>query len=191
MTKRFERELQNARRVFANHILTVELDTEDYKAFMLRREPGKRMDAVLIIATPEGIIIGGDHSPVMRATSTCYGYGLDWFAGALDHDYLASKCLQKEWNLDACLDWLRLRADDMSSGQFSDKRMAGQYRDLARSLEESMGSQFDFYKAMEEIDSQSLYECSPGYSYNYTAMAKLGAIQERFAKCYAELQVLA
>jgi hypothetical protein len=190
MTKRFERELENARRTFAKHILTMELDTEQYKAFMLRREPGKRMDGVLIMATPEGIIISGDHSPVLRAAATCYGYGLKWFAGKLDYDYLAGKTLERGWHLDNCLDWLRSRADDMASDEaFGDKALAKEYRALAKELEEHMGSQFDFYKRMEDVDHEALYTDSPGYGYNYLEMAKLSAIQERFAKCYAELNV--
>lgn len=70
-----------------------------------------------------------------------------------------------------------------------DKELAAAYRKLANELEESHGSQFDFYKSMEDIDERALHSDSPGYGYNYTAMAKLSAIQERFAKCYAELQV--
>lgn len=165
---------------FKDHRLTVELDTDRFKAFMLRPTQGGRLNSCMVIFSPEGIVLLGDHSPSHPGAVSTPGYGLEWFAGRNDRDYLASKFLTKGWEPDHAAANLKDYAKEYDEH-------AVELLELARKLEEEGLGQFDFYDELKDIDQDLLTDSSPGFAYSYVDSTKLSAIQKRFALLYAEL----
>ncbi len=170
-----------ADRTFANHILTVELDTENYKAYMLRAKPGERMNGVLLLFCPEGIVITGDHGPDINGCISSRTCGLDWFRTTMDGEYLCGKFLDKVWVPEYAAQCLREYAED--SDQDKDEML-----DLARRIEEDDMSMFDFYNEMKDIAYSYLTDGgSIGYTYDWIVRTKLIAIQRRFVELFPAL----
>lgn len=81
-----------------DHYLETVEDGERIKAFYLRKDQG-RMMSVLLIFSPEGIIITGDLNPDPRGKGViARGHTLTWLFGSLEPRYMASKFLEKKWS---------------------------------------------------------------------------------------------
>lgn len=170
-----------ANRTFADHILTVELDTPEYKAYMLRAKPGERINGVLLLFCPEGIVITGDHSPDTCGCVTSRYHGLEWFCSSMDGEYLCGKFLPKVWVPEYAAQCLSEYAEE--SDQNKEEML-----DLARRIVREGMSMFDFYDEMKDIDYSYLTDGgSTGYTYDWVVRTKLVAIQRRFAELYAIL----
>lgn len=75
------------------HVLLVVAETDTVLVVRLER-PGTRIMSIQLSFTPEGVAVQGDfefYGP--RAVCSNFGYGLDWFSGRLDPNYLAEKFL--------------------------------------------------------------------------------------------------
>lgn len=82
--------------ILARHQLTELVAGNGIRAFSMSR-PDSRTYSVLLLFTPEGIVLMGDLQIEGRATVSQFGYGLDWWAGEMDEAYLVSKFLSKKW----------------------------------------------------------------------------------------------
>ena len=110
-TLRFEEQLKA-------HVLEQVLDQPGWQAFYLRRPGGGRMMSTLFIFCPEGIILTGDLAPARRGrgATSCYGYGLEWFAGRLSESYLCEKFLEEGWHADLAQEDLKDLALEVRRG---------------------------------------------------------------------------
>ena len=103
-----------------NHYLKVVEHTPNIEMYYLREPGSGRMMSTLIMFTPEGIVITGDLAPGSsgHGVVSCSGYGIDWFTGLLDSDYLASKFLDRQWEREYSAEVLR--AHTITGGLYED-----------------------------------------------------------------------
>jgi hypothetical protein len=163
-------------RAFSGHILTVELDTPSYKAYMLRESPSSRLNGVLILFTPEGILITGDHAPKTNGCIKSF-YGLEWFSGELSEDYLAGKFLEKALQKELVPEELRALAHG------TDART--ELLRVADEVESGSLDGADLYQALQEIYHE--HGLSIGFGHAPQERAKLGVIQRKFRELYLSM----
>ena len=173
------REKQNLK----DHILEQVLDTEKFKAFYLKKPERTRMMSTLLIFHPEGITICGDLCPSRGGNCSAYGYGIGWFSGHLDGDYLCQKFLDKSWQSDLAAEWCLEEAGRQKEEGHQD--IADKLETLGkRDLECGDMDCRDFYETLTDIDQSYVDDGVPGHGYNSGEKAWLCAIQERFAELY-------
>jgi len=139
-TLRFDEELKD-------HVLEQVLDQPGWKAFYLRMPDRGRMMSTCFIFSPEGIILTGDLTPARhgRGATSCYGYGLGWFAGRLSDSYLCEKFLEKGWHADLAAEDLRDMAAEIRRGRCDDEFGRNELRKAAEERRE-LGEEILLYR---------------------------------------------
>jgi hypothetical protein len=197
MDNTFNKLLQQYHSTFAKHTLHVDLDTENYKAFYLKDPDHGRINSVLILFTPEGIVIAGDHAPTRNGIVSYFKCGLLFFARKQGDQYLGEKFLEKVWDVEQAQDWLRYQITEVEKElkDLLDTSDDGEYAQLIERQEALKNilegdnndwiSEADFREKLEEID-EDISEGTPGFGYPYRDLANLVAINHRFAELYAK-----
>lgn len=103
---------------------------EKIRGFYLKRAGGGRMGSVMILFTPEGIIIAGDMNPLRRRGAALGPYGLKWFASSLEEDYLCGKFLDEEWQSGMAIRYCRQMAAEILQG-LHDSEVGSELRKLS------------------------------------------------------------
>lgn len=170
---------------FEQHALFCICDTERVKSFYMRRHETGIMRC-LITFTPEGIVIQGDITPERNGSVSCIGYGLDWFAGPLGETYLCQKFLTKRFCPELAIEELRdpegqWRHEDYGVGP-------DQHADLDDICDLLSYGEMDFGRMADAMESAGLEldAETPGWGYDPTESRWLRAIQQTFARLYAE-----
>jgi hypothetical protein len=193
MTPAQEKAYAQARHNYSNHVLARELDTPRYKGFKLYDPTQGRMGSIIILFTPEGIVLAGDGEITPHGTVSSFGYGLEWFAGKLAGGYLAQKFLQKRWVSDACAASIRDHADDLEKEDIPDDdadrvaQKVATLRELATEIESNGLSEHDVYEALNDLDDACVDDGIPGHTYDHWEVAQLAVVQEKFAALYPKL----
>lgn len=158
------------------------------RAFYLKK-PGTRIEATLITFTPEGIAVQGDQTPSTNGNVSALGYGLAWFAGRKDPDYLAEKFLSKRWVWESARDHMHSLAEQYETNAKDedgtvDDDAAKQAKECRRIIVEldARTSQHEFVEMLQEAGFD--YD-GEGWDYDPREVALLSAIQRRFAALYA------
>ncbi|NIN68662.1 MAG: hypothetical protein GTO63_28935 [Anaerolineae bacterium] len=99
-----------------DHLLVPIDGGKDVTGFYLKDPDRTRIMSTLILFTPEGIVIHGDYRPGHHGVISCYGYGLNWFAGRLSERYLCEKFLEQGWHREVAERELQDIIDDIESG---------------------------------------------------------------------------
>lgn len=184
------------------HQMTVVAETVAVQSYRCHRPVDGRVMSFLVTFTPEGAVLQGDFVPERNGSVVSQGrYGREWFAGNLDHDYLAEKFLQKGWHAENAREWLGREIDRMKClrdeeldddlpggctpywGTLQDRVDAlGEMREAGDpELLENPGR---FRDAIEEIEQTDFdFESSP-WGYKPREVADLAAIQQVFARLY-------
>jgi hypothetical protein len=178
-------------RVFSKHRLRMVLNNEPFRAYMLEPEEGGRLNGVLIMFTPEGIVIMGDHAPT-RTGICATGYDQAWFSARKNPEYLMEKFgMDREWQADLAVEYCNDELkefgdappeeddDDESDGQ----RM--EWTELRDNIAAGDTDQHGFYAFLQERNTDEWYARAIGFNPN--VMAKLTAIQHCFAQLMGEL----
>lgn len=185
-----------------------ELDTPDYKAFVLRNvERSTCVNSCTIVFTPVGVAILGDLVPGENGVVSRTYLSVEWFAGQLSQDYLCSKFLPKQWHhelardeVDQMIYDVQARADeaeaaieeavDRSEGLIYVNIDAERGATLIEELE-TLSYKLDCCEIGEEGLHDALHELDiptddgiPGYGYSPREVEILVAIQQRFAELY-------
>jgi hypothetical protein len=169
-------------RVFSKHRLRMVLNNEPFRAYMLEPEEGGRLNGVLIMFTPEGIVIMGDHSPVRTGICT-NGYDQKWFSSKLNPEYLAGKFgLEQQWNAELAKEFVR----DMLQEYTLTEEQREERLEMLETLQMEDMDQHAFYAQLQEWAVDEWYLIARGYDPN--VMAKLTAIQHRFAQLMGDLE---
>jgi len=163
-------------------------------AWYLRRGDS-RMMSVLLVFTPEGIVVTGDFCPNERGAISTYGYGLKWFAGQLAPDYLAEKFLPRAHHEDDAEEWFRDELEQVKAEIEEHGHVGYTYnRDYMRLV----GRQADIEVILRDGDfSEPAIACAwggravdcedwPGHTHGRGDKALLLAIQQRFAVLFRE-----
>jgi hypothetical protein len=192
MTPAQEKAYAQARYNYRHHVLARELDTPRYKGFKLYDPAKGRMGSIIILFTPEGIVLAGDGEITPHGTVSSFGYGLEWFAGKCDGWYLAQKFLTTAWNREACVERLNEKADDLEAeakedGTVDPEPMHEKLRAIAKEVDEHTLSMHEAYEALQDLDIGITDDGMPGHTYDYWQVAQLAVVQEKFAALYPKL----
>lgn len=162
----------------ANHTLAeITPKGSPVRAFSLCSERG-RMMSVLLLFTPEGIVLMGDLRLTTRGVVAAYHYDLPWFCGARSEDYLCSKFLRKEWQPEvAGKDLQRLLSDHNDISPES----GGALRKVLDDIENM--TQHEFLGATEGLLDTEV-AAGLGLDYNLADAGWLVTIQKRFSMLY-------
>lgn len=165
-----------------NHTLTeITPKGSSVRAFSMR-EGGSRIMSVLLLFTPEGIILAGDLRLTTSGVVIAYHQDLNWFLGALHEQYLCSKFLQKEWQPSVAerdLLCLMSESDDLTP----ERKEA-----LTRVFEDiDTMTQHDFRAALQgHLDEEVAAGLGAG-DYSHADAGWLVIIQRTFATLYPTL----
>ena len=159
----------------------------------LLKKPGTWNYSCQITFSPAGIAIQGDITPEDNNGSCSRGKSLEWFAGELSPDYLASKFLRRKWSEELCKRDLNRRigeAQELYEVQKADNDERAE--DTSAELEQlhrlhlaAFFGEHNFYQACEREgfdDGDDL----PGWGYAPQEVAILAAIQQTFRRLYWE-----
>jgi hypothetical protein len=176
-------------RVFSKHRLRMVLNNDPFRAYMLEPEEGGRLNGVLIMFTPEGIVIMGDHAPV-RTGLCCTGYDQAWFSSRKNPEYLVSKFgLDQEWQADLAVEYCNDKLKEFGDAALDeDNEGYGQrleWIELRDSIARGYTDEHGFYAFLQENSVDEWYLRAIGYDPH--VMAKLTAIQHRFAELMGDL----
>lgn len=172
-----------------NHVLEEVLPQVGlFQAFYLK-EPGQgRMMSTLFIHTPEGIVIMGDlcpGGPKNQGSISDYGYGFGWFSGKLSEDYLCSKFLTREWQIEVAEEWCRDHIEDMKKEADPDAlKKLPEWEELLSRLEGGEMGRDHFHDALQDLDYE---EEDEGFGYPRDTAGWLCALQQRFAELYVAI----
>ena len=197
---------------FSKHVLTEIQSGEHLSAYTLSVPGRGRMDSVMILDTPEGIVLLGDWCPNHNRGAIALHYHLGWFSGNLSLDYMLEKFgIEEKWQSDLaaeqCRWWLECELENITSelGEVDEengdepepespvsvwlkKELAKTNEQLAYELESPSDAEDYFNAAPEELTSgDSWYERLDGTGPALRDVAVLWAIQKRFAVTYREL----
>jgi len=174
--------------LYKDHILTLELFTENYKSFYLHK-PGTRIDSVHITESAGHLCIYGDLCPNdNRGVVSNPGYQIPWFSKPLSVGYMCSKFMCTEWNADTAEHELQELLDEAEEYDFSEKER----EDITELIE-------NIHDSSEEILCNDLWaidlgylldDGTPGWGYNLRDAAILSAINVKFSKCFEEQNVI-
>ncbi len=168
-------------RVFAQHTLELVLNQDPFRAYMLRPAGGGHPNSVMVMFTPEGIVVMGDHAPT-RTGIVASGYNLKWFSERKNPEYLAGKFdLPEGYNHALAIEFMRGRAQDTALTEM----VRDEYSEWLEVFELGDAGEHEFYVKLQELNEEEWYLRARGYDPN--VMAKLTAIQHRFAACMGDL----
>lgn len=171
---------------FAQHRLEMVLNSGDYKGYYLQPPGGGRFNSVLIMFTPEGIVLAGDHAPCRTGLVSNIGYGLDWFSSEKSPDYLCQKFgLERGFVRDHALTYVEEELKTLREASIVNEEAVEEWTELKEKLEADDIDSHDFYTTLRDLNVDAFYEVALGYDPN--TMAKLAAIQHRFAACMGDL----
>jgi len=171
----------------AQNILIKESDTH----YRLAREGGGHIMSVSIIFDAGRIIITGDWSPGKHGAISALGYGVRWFSGKLNQDYLGSKFLDREWDADRARWDLGHQLSEIAKEAYDhrDRPTLKSGKKLRQITIDNHYFMFDsgyaFHDAMQEWD-QEWHEYGIGMGYNERDHGMLCAINRRFSELYSE-----
>lgn len=193
MNTHLEKAYQQAQDNYRNHILVRELDTPRYKGFKLYDPAQRRMGSLVILFTPEGIVLHGDAEITPHGTVSSYGYGLDWFKGKLHGSYLAEKFLNRQWVRESCAALLEERAEELEEEDTPEddatrlKEKTTALRELAKQVLDHQSMEHEVYEELQDLDPEMVDGGMPGYTYDYWQLAQLHVVQQKFAELYPAL----
>ncbi len=172
-----------------NHELVVVEEGEQVQAYYLKHPKEGRIEGCLLLFTPEGIVIMGDHIPGPKhAIASPYSYTRAWFSGNLSPSYLAGKFLDREWDgLTAADELYEDIAENGGEDGYSPKKVK-ELEEIASALDEDCLSEEELYEALSRVGWDVSDGC-PGYDYNANHYSLLIAIQRRFAELWKERSV--
>lgn len=157
-------------------------------AYYLRDPSQGRIMSTLIVFTPEGIALMGDLTPERSGSISCFGYGVDWFAGHKSSGYLCEKFLEKKWiREDAKLE-LRDRDRWADSYELNEDQISA-IASLADDVDDH-GVEW-LYESLTEIIPHFSGESVPGFGYDGREANWLCAIQRRFSELYVPAEAAA
>jgi len=147
-----------------------------------------------IVFTDAGISILGDITPERNGSCTARAYGKNWFARAKSPQYLAEKFLTERFVPQyaaaelRCEDsWMREQIrDDHSIDDARKKQIFQELEDLANSVEDGSLEPVALINGLSDLG----FECDegvPGWDYCPREVGILAAIQQAFARLYAEM----
>lgn len=164
-----------------NHSLTeVTPSGSVVRAFSLQ-EGSRRTMSVLLLFTPEGIVLMGDLRLTRQGVVAAYHQNLSWFCGRMHEDYLCSKFLVKEWQPEvAATDLLRHLAEAYD--------LAPDQREALLRVVDDIGvmTQPEFLAAVEGLLDPEV-AAGFGTDYNIADAGWLVIIQRTFAALYPSL----
>lgn len=167
-------------RTFAEHRLEMVLNNGDFRGYYLRPKEGGRINSVLILFTPEGIVISGDHAPGRNGMCSNYGYDQAWFSSPKGAGYLAEKFgLQRQWQARLALSYL----DTVDEDEEADDREERQ--ELMDNIRTGDAGEHEFYAFLREANVDEWYDVAQGF--DPVTLANLTAIQHAFARLMGEL----
>lgn len=149
------------------------------RAFYLRQQRASRINATLVVFTPEGISIMGDLVPGNNGVVSAFGYGIDWFASELSPDYLACKFLRQEFSCRAAADYLE--------DQLSNYEGHALYDDVPDAIEALRGdgmTQDQTYELLRELGDEDAIIDGVCWDYDDHDRDLLVRIQQAFARLY-------
>ena len=172
-------------RIFSKHRLDMVLNNDPFRAYMLRPPEGGRTNSVMVLFTPEGIVLSGDHAPGINGMVSNIGYGLDWFSDAKGAEYLCEKFGVEKVVVHAyALAFVREQILALETSGTATYRRMQEWEDLLDSIEHEVDAH-DLYSTLRDLDVDEYYDVARGYEPN--TMAKLTAIQHRFAELMGDL----
>lgn len=151
------------------------------RVFYLRR-PGTRMMSTLLVFTPEGIALLGDHVPGGNGVVSARFQSLDWFAGRNDSSYLASKFLRREWSPELAADLIDEMVDECP-----DLPEDQELRELAAELADGHIGAEGLHEAAHDRGLSRFFDDFDAQAYPIDDEARLAGIQRRFAALYPAL----
>jgi len=140
-------------------------------------KPGTGICRVLLLFSPEGIVLQGDLTLERNGSVSTLGYGLAWFTGRLGWSYLAEKFLTKRWVPELAEEHLREWVDEYPEHSAELQEIADNVSEL---------DQRELRDRLYEIEPGLVDDYVPGWGYDPNEAALLQAIQSRFAELYAE-----
>ena len=180
------------------HVLGYVVETDRVQVYRCSRPGEGRIMSFQVAFTPEGIAIQGDFTPEQNGCVSSYGKGRGWFAGQLSPRYLAEKFLQKGHHAEQVVCWLLDHADDLEQQLLDEdlptrldeedqarlRERIAKIRELAQG-DEVLESPERFRDAFEAIVPDWDWDDGP-WDYQPQALADLAAIQQTFARLWAE-----
>lgn len=175
-----------------NYLEEITSPTAVVRAFYLRESIGSRIQAALIVFTPEGIVIMGDLVPGWRAAVSAFGKGLEWFSGELSPDYLASKFLEKDFLPESAARYLSehkamvAEQCDVGKGRGVTDEIEAIDEAIASLMSGDWGAE-SFYSFLHEQDIDGVHD-GVGRDYHPGHLDLLVRTQKAFARLYREAQ---
>lgn len=170
-------------KVFEHHILEKILGAEPaFSGYMLRQPNGGRFNSVMILFTPEGIVIAGDHAPARTGIVSYMNYGIEWFAREHDGAYLMEKFGQEPvFRPDKAIAWL-----DEYIKEAAPKDVPDDYEVIETRNTLSIGdmAEREFIGWISDNLPSDAFSGLDIYGYDLIAMTKLEAINARFTTLY-------
>lgn len=197
---------------FSKHVLTEVQSGEHLSAYTLSVPGRGRMGSVMIVDTPEGIVLLGDWCPNDNRGAVACHYHLEWFSRNLSLDYMLEKFrLEESWHSDLaaeeCRYWLEQELERITSelGEVDEengdepepesaahiwlkKELEKTNEQLSWVLESPADAEEYYSNAPEELtNGVQWYERIDGTGPALRDVAVLWAIQKRFSVTYREL----
>jgi len=176
--KRVERRLESLR----DHELVTVVEGEKVSAYYIRK-PGTRIMSTLIVFTPEGIVLQGDHTPQQDGSVSTIGYGRNWFAGKLSCSYLCEKFLEHKWSPEVAAE--ELRNPEAWWREDATPEALTQLDELANAVEDGSADMREIYDTFVELGFETA-DGLPGGGYDSDEAVALAAIQRKFAQLWAK-----
>lgn len=175
---------------FAEH--EIEEVTPKTRSFKLSFNNEHNMSC-LVTFTDEGITISGDICPTHPGTTSCRGYGIKWFGGALSPSYLSEKFLRERFiPQQAALEmkeedsWVRESIRWNAEGNQS--KIDSNLRELDEIIIACEAGEMEPMQLADELHNVGLDVCEglPGWGYDPTEVGILVGIQRRFSELYQQ-----
>lgn len=157
-----------------DHVLTL-VQAGPVTAWKMAK-PGTGINRVLLVFSPEGIVLQGDLTPERNGSVSTFGYGLEWFTRQLGWSYLAEKFLTKRWVPELAEEQLREWIDEYPEHSAELQKIADALVDFDHR---------ELSDRLYEIEPGFVDDHLPGWGYDPNEAALLQAIQRRFAELYA------
>ncbi len=171
-------------KLFAQHRLELLLHNDPFSAYRLVRPEGGRINSVMIMFTPEGVVIAGDHAPCRHGVISDFGYDRKWFLSLNGPGYLATKFgLERKFQTELAEEFLNERIKELQDAGASAESLEP-WQDLLEQVQLDMDHS-SFQRALTELKEDETWNIAIGY--DPRDMANLAAIQQRFAACFQEM----
>jgi len=193
-------------KTLSEHELSVVIDTDQIKAFWLRK-PGTGNMSALIVAGPTGITISGDVSFGDQHALHCDYKPFGWFAKIGLHesyDYLATKFrIARNWDGDEAREmvefWIEEIQNDAKPDEYGDVDGHATDRLAAMLSAFDVGDCYGLLDALDQIEwsnesdvhdlcTEAFGEPVEAHEHGYTSVALLSVIQETFARLWQGLE---